>query len=64
MQQLVTIRIITIIDLKGAAARGGGTGGVGAEEDEVGQQDRHLGEHLGDHLQDRHMVKYLSRVMI
>ena len=44
----IFVRIITIIDLKGAATRGGGAGGGGAEEDEVGQQDRHLGEQKND----------------
>ena len=41
--------------LKVAATRGGAAGGVGAEEDKVGQQDDHLGHHTGqhDHLGDR-----------
>ena len=36
------------IHLEHAATWGRAAGGVGAEEDEVGQQNRHLGEHMDD----------------
>ena len=45
---IIFIRIIKVVHLKDAATGGGAAGGVGAEEDEVGQQNRHLGEHMDD----------------
>ena len=43
---VIFVRMISILHLEGAATLGGAAGGVGAEEDEVGQQDAHLGELL------------------
>ena len=45
---IAAIIFIRNIHLKCAATRGGAAGGVGAEEDEVGQQNRHLGKHMDD----------------
>ena len=40
---MTQIRFFIKIDLEDAATRGGAAGGAGAEEDEVGHQDDHLG---------------------